>query len=173
VTRMAVRFVELLLRHLTDDHQLCEDNHTGLRHSKLKKGGPAYKALMDWLRDVATDSKFIFYTQKRLSAGLEGLHRVNTKYACKLYFYNSSYEARVALAQLDWTDHRELYRPREELDTARARKAGTVGQKDVPKAKKVRIEKKHYNFRRAVLKRVFNPRTAVTSYADKVDVGER
>lgn len=127
---LAVRFVEGGLAHLTDDHSLCEDKHTGLRHSKLKKGGPAYKALLEWAREAATDSKAIFFTCCRKFARTESLHRVNNKYGGKLYFYRKSYPARVALAQLNYTGHRDVYASVLEVDSARAREAGTIGQED-------------------------------------------
>jgi hypothetical protein len=174
---LAVRFVEGGLAQLIDDHSLCEDRHTGLRHSKLKKDGPAYRALLEWAREAATDSKAIFFTRCRKSARTESLHRINNKYAGKLYFYRKSYPARVALAQLDYTGHRDIYASLFGVDSARAREAGTVGREEdlgLHKPKKVRSEKKHYNFRRAILNRVFNPRgTKSASYADEVCVGER
>jgi hypothetical protein len=169
VNTFHVRFVEGLLRHLCDDHSLCEDPHTGIRHCKLRKDGVAFKALEAVLRSFAMDARLAYYTRCRVSENIEGLHRLNIKYAAKTLYFSTSYEWQVASAQLDWNAHRHLYRARSEVDNSRKRAAGDAAASSItPPRKKVRVEEKSYNFRAAIMKRIVDPNNCSHNFAKRI-----
>jgi hypothetical protein len=146
---------------------LCEDNHIGLKHTKLRSNGVAFKALEAVLRSFGIE-KLGYYTRCRVSANIEGLHRVNLKYAAKTFYYSSSYEFRVALAQLDWNNHRHLYQARSTVHNARKRAAGEHGEPSSMPKKKVRIEAKSYNFRAEIMKRIVDPNGLSHNFAAEI-----
>jgi hypothetical protein len=172
--RCVSRFVEGLIVHLQNNHRFCEHKHDKLNHTALRVGSKAANELWQNLRDFAQINKMCFYTRCRESACIEGLHRVNIKYAYKLFFFAVSFAFRVALAQLDWNCHRPLYVARMQQQRARKQEVGAAHDRSLPPMKKVRAEQKSYDFRSAIRKNIFWPRSACEpSWARYVPPTER
>jgi hypothetical protein len=162
-----IRFIEGLVHHLQDSHEFCEHNHNKLEYTPLRRGGLAARDLEEGLREFALANKMCFYTRCRESACVEGLHRLNIKYACKTFFFGLSFIIRVALAQLDWNSHRYLYFARIKEQRARKQEVGALSEPSAAKSKKVRVEKKPYNFRSEIMKRIFYQRNAMKRSWDR------
>jgi hypothetical protein len=92
---LMIRFIEGLVHHLQDCHEFCEHNHNKLEYTPLRRGGLAARDLEEGHREFALANKMCFFTRCRESACVEGLHRLNIKYACKTFFFGLSFIIRV------------------------------------------------------------------------------